>query len=284
MKKILITIFFVSIIGIVILYFYSENKSVSELFYAIDSHYSFIYEEKRRYNIDIYSDSNNSIIEYENENIYQIINNNDIYTLANPKINKSKINNYYIYQLSFDIFDIGSDSLLLENANVKIINQKFELELPIGDIYIIKPDNYELLNINNYYSSYSYLNDSLNLIGLNIEFNNSYNSLIELNVGKYGKARLDLALKNTLLANEINIKKIIPSYEYNVINNDYLLMDQNIYFIPISYENLKIIKAAFVTLNIDNANYYIDYFPFIANILDLNDYKNYMKEGIIKYV
>ena len=284
MKKVLYVILLVIIIGIISIYYYSENKTINESFYVIDTHYSFIYEENRNYNIDIYSDSSNSIIEYENDNIYQIINDNDIYTLNNVKINKQRVNKYYVYQLSFSIFDIGEEEKIISNSILKIINQKYILELAIGDIYILKPTNYKLLNINNYYASYSYLNESLMLVGINIEFNDEYSKLYELKVGNYSKGRLDLALKNTFLNNEINIKEVMPNYQYNVTSDYPLNLESKSYFIPISYDNLKLIKESFITLNIDDTNYYLDNFPFITNILDLDDYKNYIKEGKISYV
>ena len=284
MKKIIYVILLVIIIGIISIYYYSESKAINESFYVIDSHYSFIYEENRKYNIDIYSDSKSSIIEYENDNIYQIINDNDVYTLNNVNINKEKIGKYYVYQLSFTIFDIGEEDKLLSNPILKIINQKYILELNVGDIYILKPTNYELLNINDYYASYSYLNESLMLVGLNIEFSDNYSTLNELKVGKFALGKLDLALKNTFLNNEINIREAISSYRYNEISNAKLNFESKAYFIPITYDELKLIKASFVTLNIDDKSYYLDYFPFITNSLDLDDYKNYIKEGKISYV
>ena len=284
MKKILCLIFIIIISGIIGIYYYSENKSIKEDFYVIDSHYNFIYEENRRYNIDLYSDSANSIIEYTNDNLYQIINDNDIYTLNDVNIQKQKVNNYYVYQLSFNIFDIGEEELILSNPILKILNQRFTLLLEIGDIYILNPINYELLNINNYYASYSYLNKSLMLTGLNIEFSDGFNTLLDMNMGPYAKGRLDLALDDTLLKNEINIKEIIPEYKYNELDDSYLNLNSNTYFIPITYSELKLIKSSFITFNIDNKDYYLDYFPYIANILDLDDYKNYMKKGQMIYV
>ncbi len=284
MKKVISLIIFVIIIGIVSMFYYSETKIINESFYVIDSHYSFIYENNKRYNIDIYSDSANSIIEYVDDNIYQIVDGNDIYTLINVKIKKEKVNKYHVYQLSFDIFDIGKEEKIIENPILKITNQKYTLKLNIGDIYILKPTNYELLNINNYYASYSYLNEALMLVGLNIELNDEFNTIYELKVGNYASARLDLALKNTLLNNEINIKEVINNYRYNELCNYNLNLEAKTYFIPITYDNLKVIKASFITLNIDDKNYYLDYFPFITNILDLDDYKNYIREGQISYV
>ena len=41
------------------------------------------------------------------------------------------------------------------------------------------------------------------------------------------------------------------------------------------------IKEAYITLNLDGTDFYIDHFSFIVNSLNSNDYK--MEEGIINY-
>ena len=79
----------------------------------------------------------------------------------------------------------------------------------------------------------------------------------------------------------MNIISSIPSYNaISRINNENVAMSSNIMFIPISYTyKLYMLKEGYITFKIDDKAYYLDTFSFIANELDMNQYKTLLKEG-----
>ena len=282
MKKIYILILFILLSLIIIIIYFNCSRNEFDSFYAIKESKGYILKDDRKMHIDIYSKLEKSLISYNDKNIYQIKDKNEIYNLENVNVETSKIDDLYVNRINADLINTTNENLIIEDAILLIKNESYSLKIHIGYISILNPINYELLSFNKYYGSYSYLNGSLELVGINLELTDKFNILSNFWVNNYAKGNLKNILFN-LYENEINIKDLIPSYNPYYMNDDEIKLKNNILFIPISYINILMIKEAYITLNLDGEDFYIDHFNFINNFINYNDYKELLEEGEINY-
>ena len=276
MKKIIIVLFPLIIALSLIIYLGCERGSIEE-YYALPQAKSYVNASGRKMTFEIYSNNDKSLIKYPNKNIYTIKFNDSFYTLNNVNVDILKQDEMYVYVIESDVIDTACELLSNDNTILEITNSKYKMSFNIGNLSILTPQNYKLLSIDDLYGSYSYVNGSLELVGININFSNKHTTLQNINIGGYAIGDLANTL-DYLQANEINILELIPSYNILKINKlDNLKLNDTSYFIPINYPRLLSITQGFILFEIDNESYYLDTFSFIVNKLEYKDYKNKLK-------
>lgn len=281
MKKlyIFILVIIIALIGLIIYLNYGRESVDS--FYAIKEAKGYVLKDDGRLHIDIYSKLEKSLISYENDNIYQLKNNDSIYNLENVSVTISKVSDLYVNRIDADLINT-SDTLVMDNAILFIKNSSYSLNINIGYISILNPTNYELLSFNRYYGSYAYINGSLKLVGINLELTDKYNVLSKFNISGFAYGNLN-SIKYANYDNEIDIKGILEDYDPFYLHECEIKLENNTLFIPISYSELLMIKEAYITLNLDETDFYIDHFSYISNILDYKDYSDLISEGEVSY-
>lgn len=279
MKKIylLIILIIISLIGIII--YLNIGRSEFDAFYVIKEAKGYVIKDDARMHFDIYSKLEHSLISYKDKNIYQIKDGNSIYNLENVEVSVSKNNDLYVNRIDADIINVNQN-LDIKDAILFIKNESYTLNINVGYISFLNINDYALLSYNKYYGSYAYINKELKLVGINLELTDKFNKLAKFKVSNYAYGNLE-NVKTNLYGNEVDIKSIIPNYNPNYIKEMEIELKGNILFIPLSYQELLMIKEAYITLNLDGTDFYIDHFNFIMNSLNSLDYK--MEEGIINY-
>lgn len=276
MKKIGCVLFTLIVILASIVYLGYERGNNDE-YYVLPQAKSYVNEPNRKMSFEIYSNNDNSLIKYPDKNIYTIKFNDSFYTLNNVSIDVVKQADMYVYIIESDVINPACELLSKDNSILEITNSKYRMSFNIGNLAILTPQHYKLLSIDDLYGSYSYVNGSLELVGVNINFTKNHTILQNINVGGYAIGDLTNTI-NYFQANEINIIELIPSYNILKINKvSNLELNDTSYFIPVNYPKLLSITQGFILFEIDNESYYLDTFSFIVNKLDYKDYNNKLK-------
>lgn len=278
MKKVYMLILTFAVVFIGLLYL-SSLKVISNQFKAIYQSYGYVYKEDKRMQFELYSEDATSVIENTSINSYYILSNDINVLLNNVEVTKEKQENYYLYRITCDIFKPLDKELKIKDAVLKIETDQFNIEIIIGSLSIFN-DDVELLSFNDIYASYTYINGSLMLCGINLGLNENYNRISNLSVNGMTYTDSSMIVDGTFYGNEIEIKKIIPNYEYSSILRSHRKIETNKLFIPVTYKNLIVIKGGYLIITLDGINYLINEFDFIFNDLDINDYEKYIRESI----
>ena len=281
-KVLLISFLFVFGIGIVILISYSNKKEIKDDYYTILENKSYVMKENRDIYFTIYSKKSDSLITYENENKYYLILDDITYMLSNVRIEIFDLDTIYLYKISADMPIFNHD--ISSNMYLKIENPKFHLTLNFGTISLLNPINYKLISLDSLYASYSYINGTKMLCGLNITFSNEYKYLDELYIGSFNKGYLSKLIYDKKLDNEINIYEYISGYSYNSIIDHQVGLKSKEVFIPITSKNNYITKEGYIIFILDKVKYYLDTFDFMVGELDINKYNDLLQKGVIYYV
>lgn len=285
MKKIKIIIFIVFTTFLFVLltiFVLAGQKRESDIeIYTIKEARSYIYEQNECLYIDLYSNKEDLIIAYPEKNSYYfILENNDKIPLLNVSVKKSKCNEFYIYTINYYLPSLTYNETF-ENVILYISNEAYDLNINIGKIKIIN-EEYTLLNFNNLYASYSYINNELYLVGINIEIENDFTVINSCKLADTANSRLDLVI-NELQNTEISIKDVIPNYNFNrVISSKYTTQNKTL-FIPLTYNEAYFIRKAAIEFVIDGTKYLIDAPTFIINNIDISQYENLKIQGEIEY-
>lgn len=283
MKRLLIVI---SILfsGLLVVMYFGQKRSTYEEMYVLPQHKSYVYSNDRKMSFEIYSENKDSLIKYPEKNQYNLLFDNNIMILSNVTVDVVKQQNIYVYIIEADIFEISEEVFIKQNVILNIINTSYSLNLDIGSIAILNPKTYKLLSVNDLYASYSYINGSLELVGINVKFSDIHKKINNISIGSYAYANLKLASPYGL-NNEIDILQSIPNY--NILNKyekySILLDNNNTYFIPICYPKLLTITQGYILFEIDDSKFYFDTFSFIVNKLEYQEYKDKMVKVEISY-
>lgn len=284
MKKIFCLLFIIIIALIVGLFVYSSKKDTIEEFYTILESKGYVVEEDREISFDIYSRKENTLISNPSNNEY---------TLELDKM-KLRLENVHIdlFQIKEKLYliKVYASMPLFEETEYKsmkqdliITNSKYSIRLSYGEISFLNPKGYELLSLDSLYGSYIKYNESMLLAGINLTFHDSYEYLTNLRVGP-ASGILSKARDNLTLDTIIDIPSMGYSYKPNKQEDNYLLsLKSNIYFIPLGYKTISIIRSSYITLELDLKKYYFDSFDFMTNTLDIEEYKDFEKKGEIIY-
>ena len=287
MKKNII-IFIIALIGLVgcfiLLCLYSKGKNYKEEFYTIKESKSYVIDDEREMVFNIYSTTKESYITFVEKNTYSLILDDLELELNNIRIKEYSLNDMTLIKIYARVPNITESEISYPNSTLLIENQNYSLSLDLGDISFLNSKYYSLISFQDLYGSYSYINSTLQLVGLNITLTNKYEYIQQIRIGGYSYGTLSKAQKDTKYENEVDIKTIVPSYNVNKIEESYLLsMMSKTYFIPISHKLNNMLKGGYIILKIDNQYCYIDTFDFMVNDLDSIMYKDKMIKGDISY-
>lgn len=284
MKKvgIIIGVLFISVFGI--LCFWNEKRRNIEEFYVLPQAKSFVYYEDGKMSFEFYMNQKDSIVCYKEQNQYSLKAEEFTFSLTNVDIEIVRQKEMNLVILTSDILNIPNEEMYFSSVILEIKNRNYTLELPIGSLSILNPKGYTLLNIDDFYGSYSYLNQSLELVGINITFHDRKKKINQVRIGQSLYGDLENAEANWKLENEIDISTILPLYNpFKIKLNTELSLESNTYFIPFCYKELLFVYEGYVCFIIDDEKYYLDTFRFIVNELKYEDYKIKMKKGKVVY-
>ena len=92
MKKLLIVIYVLAV-SFGTLIFIGYRRTSEEFYYYLPQAKSYVYKEDRKMNFEIYSNSDDSIIRYVENNEYRIKSNDETYILTNVSVDMVKQEN-----------------------------------------------------------------------------------------------------------------------------------------------------------------------------------------------
>lgn len=283
MKKWLIITYTILLSVMIFIISFSLFSVKEENLYTIPQIKSFT-DNDELIRFELYSNKPDSDVKYVENNIYKLILDSQEIILNNVNVEEVYEDGYYLYIITADNFNKNNITLNSRKCNLEIINSKGTYYLNLGSISILNTENIQLLGVDSFYASYSYINGSLFLVGLNIILSKSYDILKEVSIGGYARSINSLIQENKLYQNEMNISSSIPDYTAIMnFENEQLKLNSNTLFIPISYVGtIKMIKSGYIILILDDIIYYLDTFNFISNDINMNNYLSNLKE--VKYV
>lgn len=268
----------------------SKQKRTTDVdcYYTIPKISTYHYEEGKRMTFEVYVNNANSLIEYEQENQYFIESEGSRFQLSDVEVSKqlnwtSKEEVYYKYRITSSIINASLDDLICNTAYLIIKNTQFDLTLELGFLAIYKKDR-KKLDFSDLYGNYAYVDNELHMIGLTLQLASQYKKLHYVKIGK-ALVLLEKIEKDILYDSERTLSSLNHSIiqESNIEESYPLLAHQNYYFLPLAYSNLMLITEACVLLGIDEEEYYIEDFTYLANDLCIANYLKSRKEGKVRY-
>lgn len=290
MKKLIFGVTLSMLTLLVTIYIVSKTKTVTEedKYYTIPRILTYHYEDNKRMSFEIFINNDNSLVEFPEKNSYFLIYNNSSYQLSDVEITKEKNNVskeevFYKYTITSNLLSFSKEDIIFNSCVLRIKNDTFTLECPIGYVAIYRKE-YPELDFTDLYGNYAYIEGELHLVGITIQLENSYHALKKVLIGPayvslqhiekdilHDSECLEGSLKHTVMAEKM-------------VEEDFLLnAKQNYYFLPVSYSNLALFTSGCILLDIDGKTYYIEDFTYLANDISLSDYNQTKKEGKIIY-
>lgn len=284
MKKGICITFLLLIASTIFLIFYSKEKITSYEYYSPLEGKAYIYDNEREISFDVYSFDKNSLIKNPELNIYTLKLDQTSIVLESIRCNTFDFKDYSIIRIYAKMPKMIEDEYYSKESILEIKNQKFILTLKYGAFSILNPINYPLLSISNLYGTYTYMNQSLILSGVNITLTKDYEYMSSLRIGNACYGILSKALFDTKLDNICDLNKIYDSYNPSYVEESNIIhLSSNTLFIPLGYRNINLIRMGYIVITVDTKTYYIDTFDFMTNMYDFNEYKNMMEKGGISY-
>ncbi|MDE6585006.1 MAG: hypothetical protein K2K15_06360, partial [Anaeroplasmataceae bacterium] len=268
----------------------SKNKNVveEEIIYSIPRITTYHYAPEKRMNFEVYINSEHSLIEYTEKNTYLLSTSYATFPLMNVSVSKvldfiDKEESFYKYSIEADLFSMQEEDIILEDCYLKIKNESFIIEAPVGYLAIYR-NNYIPLDFTDLYGNYTYVNDELHLVGITIQLSKKYNSLKQVKIGSI-TANKRYIEQDMLYDSERFLSEVQqPIFEQDFTSDAYpLRAKEGYYYIPFSYKSIVLITKACVLLQIDDEVYYIEDFPYLANEIHISDYQKTRVKGTIKY-
>lgn len=282
MKKgvlILFSIFIFMIVGIMV---YSSNKVTMTNYYSPYEGKAYVISKDRYMTFDVYFLGEDSIITKEDLNTYTLYLDDYSFVLNDVHVNKIDAGKYTIARIYAKMIEFPTKEYHSKTSTLEILNPKFKLRLSYGAMSFISDGLYPLLSVSSLYGSYSYMNGSLILSGINIKFTNHYSYMKSLKIGNIAYGALSNALYDTKLDNIVDLSMVIPSYNPKRVEEEYTIgLQSNELFIPLGYKDIQMIRSGYMIITLDNIAYYLDTFDFMTNYFDFDEYKNMMKDGVI---
>lgn len=284
MKKVLLIIFILLSLSITSLYIVSYKKNTGIEFYSPYEATSYVLSSDREISFDIYSKEKTPIILNINKNTYTLKMDNLSILLEDIRISSFEIDDYYLIKLYAKSPDILFDEYHSQKTELVIENYKYKLTLPYGPISFLKEDTYKLLSIDSLSGSYSYINKTLTLVGINITLNDSYTFLNSIRIGNNVIGNLNNVVFDIEVPNIVSINEIIEDYSpTKLVSNSIIGIQSKKLFIPLGYKALSILRSGYMVFKLDNELYYVDTFSFMTNSLEFNSYKEFMTKGELIY-
>ena len=278
MKRLYILLLSFAVIFIGVLYL-SSFKSSTNQFKTIYQSYGYVYKEGKKMEFDLYSKDNASAIENVNNNSYYLSSLDIRISLNEVEVTKQKVGNYQLYKISCSIIKPIEEELIINDVKLIIETNEFTLDIILGGLSIYN-GNLEQLSFNDVYASYTYINNSLILCGINVGLNDDYKRISNLTINGVSFTDTSMIVDGSFYGNEVEIRNIIPNYQYNSILRSFRKIETKKLFIPVTYKELIVIKGGYIIITLDGIDYLINEFDFIFNDLDINNYDKYIKESI----
>ena len=288
MRKIVIGLSSLIIIGFIVIIVLSLRKNVNEEInvYAIPKSYCYKYKEDRRMYFEVYINDDESLITLEDENSYRLVVGSSSFLLTNVEVDVEyncvyDNEDYYKYTIVSDILNFSNVNI--KECYLEISNNKYTVLVNIGSFKIISNDFKELV-FSELYGNYTYINEELYLTGITITLDQGYHKIYSMTIGD-GFGNLDYIEKDVYKDAEIDIGNIVHPIIDNKKIYDGIELDANYntYFIPVSYLNYALITNSPVFLNIDHKSYYIDNFQFLISNISFISYESILTKGEVIY-
>lgn len=289
MKKIFFALtLIITILLAIILFFSYYRQSEQEMkVYTILREYSYWYQDNRRFSFIIYSNQENSFLDYAEHNVYELKNEQMVFTLNHVEVYKElndKENEESVYQfrIEADLINPKEQSLYIENAMLVVKNDQLSCLCRLGDITIYHA-NMKLLNVFDLYGNYAYIEDELHLVGISIAIKD-IGLLKHVKIGSIDSC-LEFVEKDVLYDSEVDYLILKhPIIREKKVNQPIKLdAKTNYYFIPFSYEELRLITSVAISFNINDEEYILDTFSFYASPIRLCNYPHLSQKGEIQY-
>lgn len=277
MKKIII--FITTILILIIVLLIVRNKEQVLEVYGMNEYIGLVDDGTKRLSLNIYLNKSKSLITYPSKNSYSLHMDNMNVLLEDVLINEKAIDDYYEINITAKMPVIINDELYSNNNYLIIKNDKYQIKVNVGSLSILKTNNLPKLIIENITGSYSYINNNPSLVGINMKTINSYSNISYFRLGYSSYCSLNLIKENTSYDSEINIKNIIPEYEYlyNGKYNESKELLSNINFYPLSHNSFKLIRRSYALITLDGITYYIEDINLCK--LPFNKLKSYLIKG-----
>lgn len=290
MKKFIFFLTSVMLTLLITILIMSKSKNVveEEIIYSIPRITTYHYEPEKRMSFEVYINSEYSLIEYTEKNTYLLCTSYATFPLMNVSVSKAldfidKEESFYKYSIEADLFSMQEEDIILEDCYLKIKNESFVIEAPVGYLAIYR-NSYMPLDFTDLYGNYTYLNDELHLVGITIQLSKKYNSLKQVKIGSI-TANKRYIEQDMLYDSERFLSEVQqPIFEQDFTLDAYpLRAKEGYYYIPFSYKSLALITKACVLLQIDDEVYYIEDFLYLANEIHISDYQKTRVKGTIRY-
>ena len=185
MKKIIILLYLILIVGLTSLYFYGNSKPVDYKIYTIKENLSYVYEKNRTMTFNLYSEINNPMIIYPEYNSYTLRLDNISYTLDGISIEVYESFDINIIKITANMPNLTDSEFYSKKCYLDIVNQEYSILLNLGTFSYLNSDYYPKLSLDSLSGSYSYIDDYFDLVGINLELTKSYEYMSEFRIGKY---------------------------------------------------------------------------------------------------
>ena len=283
MKKLLFALLLIVSITITGLVILSNYKPVELEVYSIPKGIGYTYQENKSLKFELYSNQKKPAFTFVDDNIYTIETPTAYVLLSNVTCQTYEVKNGYIHKFEAALPDFGDGITTLNSAKLHIKNTAFTIIASLGSISILNPANYELLDFSLLNGCFSKFDDDLYLVGITL-MPNIEGKLQEFSLGSFAEGRLDQIIENVKYENEINIYGIVKDYRLvgNNIQTTYNI-ENNSYFIPLIYKKTMLVFNSFITLKIDNKDYYIDQFPYKLTDNPYDDFKTKGRSADVIY-
>lgn len=290
MKKVilLLSLFMLGILLAIIIFSINRTSIETVKYYSVRRSYSYQYQENKKMCLELYSNQQDSSIEFPDKNSYSLKHNSSTYLLQNIEIKsghtmqyeKNQIHKIFLYA---DLIKPTLDHFILNDFSLLVQNETFTLELPIGFLAIYQ-EHIPKLQFQELFGHYSYIEDELHLVGITILLPNVRKSLQDLRIGA-GEGALEFIEEDTLYDSELPYSTLKHKIVKDTLKQESHMLSakKGYYFIPISYETLILISQGAILLILDNQIYCIEEFCFLANDILLSDYVALKQEGKIIY-
>ncbi|MBR6072630.1 MAG: hypothetical protein IKP77_07375 [Acholeplasmatales bacterium] len=282
MKKIIIVLYLISIVGISGLFFYGLSKPIKMKYYTIRENLSYVYEKGRKMTFNVYSEANNPMIIYPEYNAYTLRLDNLSFTLENVRCDLIKSTDINVIKISADMPELTDSEIISKSCILDIINGEYSLKLDVGTFSMINSKYYENLMLDNLSGSFSSVNGYFNLVGINIGLSSMKEYMKEFRIGGYSFGILSKIKSRVSYESEINIYDVIPDYIETKIDNNYVfgIKDKEM-FIPIGYKMSYLTRSGYIVVEFEDKKFYFDNFPFMTTDPVYSKYNKFLTEGVI---
>ena len=284
MKKTVIILFISLLMLIGGIFIYSANKLTIFDYYSPYEAKAYLDTKDREMSFDIYTKESDSLLLNKDMNQYTLYLDNISIILDDIRVSAFNTGEYNLIRVYSNIPSFIDGEYSSDTCTLEIKNTKYTLKLKYGGISFLKEDLYPLASISGLYGSYSDMNGTLIMSGINIILSNHYSYLGSIRIGNICYGTLSSALYNVQLENICDITKVISSYNPKRVEKSHIIgLESNTLFIPLGYKEISLLRSGYIILSLDDITYYIDTFDFMTNAYSFYDYKDMMIKGEVIY-